>query len=71
MAASAVTEIAGGNPQQCLTAASLSLSNLLGMVCDPIGGFVESPCQSRNALGAVNAITCAQLALSGYAYQSL
>lgn len=65
MAASAVTEIAGGNPQQCLTAASLSLSNLLGMVCDPIGGFVESPCQSRNALGAVNAITCAQLALSG------
>ena len=65
MAASAVTELMGGTPQMCLEAASLALSNLLGLVCDPIAGLVESPCQSRNSIGVANSITCAQLALSG------
>lgn len=65
MAASAVVEIMGGTPEQCLTAASLSMSNLLGLVCDPIAGLVESPCQSRNAVGVANAITSAELALAG------
>lgn len=65
MAASAVVEIMGGTPKMCLTAASFALSNLLGLVCDPIAGLVESPCQSRNAIGVANAITAAELALSG------
>lgn len=65
MAASAVVEIMGGTPEQCLTAASLSMSNLLGLVCDPIAGLVESPCQSRNAVGVANAVTSAELALAG------
>lgn len=65
MAASAVVEIMGGTPEMCLHAASFALSNLLGLVCDPIAGLVESPCQSRNAIGVANAITCAELALSG------
>lgn len=65
MAASAVVELFGGTPQMCLHAASIALSNLLGMVCDPIAGLVEAPCQSRNGLGVANAFTCAQLALSG------
>lgn len=65
MAASAVVEIMGGTPEQCLAAASLSISNLLGLVCDPIAGLVESPCQSRNAVGVANAITSAELALAG------
>lgn len=65
MAASAVVEIMGGTPQMCLQAASIALSNLLGMVCDPIAGLVEAPCQSRNSIGAANAITCAELALAG------
>lgn len=65
MAASAATELMGGTQEQCLQAASLSISNLLGLVCDPVGGYVESPCQSRNAIGVANAFTCAQLALSG------
>ena len=65
MAASALVELLGGTPEQCLSAASMAMSNLLGLVCDPIGGLVESPCQSRNAVGAANAFTCAQLALSG------
>lgn len=65
MAASALVELFGGTPEQCLSAASMAMSNLLGLVCDPIAGLVEAPCQSRNAIGAANAFTCAQLALSG------
>lgn len=65
MAASAVVEIMGGTPEMCLQAASIAMSNLLGMVCDPIAGLVEAPCQSRNTIGAANAITCAELALAG------
>ena len=64
MAASALVELFGGTPEQCLSAASMAMSNLLGMACDPIAGLVEAPCQSRNAIGAANAFTCAQLALS-------
>lgn len=65
MAASAVVEVMGGTPEMSLHAASIALSNLLGMVCDPIAGLVEAPCQSRNSIGVANAITCAQLALAG------
>ncbi len=65
MAASAVVELMGGTPAMCLQAAVIAISNLLGMVCDPIAGLVESPCQSRNSVGAANAVTCAELALAG------
>ena len=65
MAASAAVELMGGTPEQCLHAASMAIANLLGLVCDPIAGLVESPCQGRNAIGVSNALTCAELALSG------
>lgn len=65
MAASAIVEMMDGTPEMCLQAASFALSNLLGLVCDPIAGLVESPCQSRNSIGVANAITSAELALSG------
>lgn len=65
MAAAAAVELMGGTPSQCLDAASTALSNLLGLVCDPIAGLVEAPCQSRNAIGVANALTCAEIALSG------
>jgi L-serine dehydratase len=65
MAASAITELLGGSPESCLHAASITLANLLGLVCDPIGGLVEAPCQKRNVVGVSNALTCAQMALSG------
>ena len=65
MAASAAVELLGGSPRQSLTAASIALANLLGLVCDPIAGLVESPCQSRNVIGVSNAFSSAQLALSG------
>ncbi len=64
MAASAVVELLGGTPEQSLHAAGLAISNTLGLVCDPVAGLVEVPCQSRNAMGASTAIMCAELALS-------
>ena len=65
MAAAAAVAMFGGTPQQSLDAASIALSNMLGLVCDPIAGLVEAPCQSRNAAGAANALTSAESVLSG------
>lgn len=65
MAASAVCEIMGGSSKECLEAASVAITNLLGLICDPIGGLVEAPCQKRNSLGATNALISAEMILSG------
>lgn len=65
MAASALCELVGGSPEACLSAASIAISNLLGLVCDPVRGLVEHPCQDRNAIGVANALSAAQLSLSG------
>lgn len=65
MASSAVVELMGGTPEQCFAAAATALSGLMGLVCDPIGGLVEVPCQKRNATGVANALVAAQLALAG------
>ena len=65
MAASAAVELMGGDPQQCLDAASTVLMNMLGLVCDPVAGLVEVPCVKRNVIGAVNAISAADMALAG------
>ncbi len=65
MAASAAVELLGGDPGQCLGAASTVLMNMLGLVCDPVGGLVEYPCQNRNAAGVANALIAAQIALAG------
>ena len=64
MAAAALVELLGGSPEQALTAASIAISNLLGLVCDPVGGLVEVPCQARNAIGVAAAFSAAQLSLS-------
>ena len=65
MAAAALVQMLGGTPEQSLDASSIALSNLLGLVCDPVGGLVEVPCQNRNAIGVAAAFSSAQLALSG------
>ncbi|WP_300269670.1 L-serine ammonia-lyase, iron-sulfur-dependent, subunit alpha [uncultured Flavonifractor sp.] len=65
MAASAAVELMGGEPEQCISAASTVLMNMLGLVCDPVGGLVEYPCQNRNAAGVANALVAAEIALSG------
>ena len=65
MAASAVVELMGGTPEMCANAASTVLQNMLGLVCDPVGGLVEYPCQNRNASGVANAVVAAEIALAG------
>ena len=65
MAASAATELMGGTPVQCTYAASTVLMNMLGLVCDPVGGLVEYPCQNRNASGVAIALVAAEMALAG------
>lgn len=65
MAAAAAVELMQGTPEQCLDAASAVLMNMLGLVCDPVGGLVEYPCQNRNASGVANALIAAELSLSG------
>ncbi|WP_455779779.1 L-serine ammonia-lyase, iron-sulfur-dependent, subunit alpha [Gordonibacter pamelaeae] len=65
MAAAAAVEMAGGTPAQALDAAANALSSLMGLVCDPVGGLVEVPCQKRNATAAATALVSAQIALAG------
>ncbi|MCL4454781.1 MAG: L-serine ammonia-lyase, iron-sulfur-dependent, subunit alpha [Deinococcus sp.] len=65
MAAAAVTELLGGTPEACVHAAALALQNTLGLVCDPVGGFVEVPCVMRNGFYSVHAVTSAEQALAG------
>ena len=65
MAAAALTYLQGGNAQQCADAAAFALMNLLGLVCDPVGGLVEVPCVYRNVGASGIAFTAADMALSG------
>jgi L-serine dehydratase len=63
MAAAALTEAMGGTPQQVMMAAEIAMEHHLGLTCDPVGGLVQIPCIERNTMGAIKAITAAQLSL--------
>lgn len=63
MAAAALTERLGGSVGQALMAAEIAMEHHLGMTCDPVGGLVQVPCIERNSMGAVKAITAANIAL--------
>ena len=65
MAAGALTALRGGDADQIGNAVAMALKNLMGLVCDPVAGLVEVPCVKRNVVGAVNAISCADMALAG------
>lgn len=65
IAAAAAVEAFGGTPSQSGHAIAISLSNLLGLVCDPVAGLVEIPCVMRNAIGSGNGLISADLALAG------
>ena len=65
MAAGALTALWGGNVRQIGHAVAMALKNLMGLICDPIAGLVEVPCVKRNVIGAVNAVSCAVMALAG------
>lgn len=64
MAAGALTECLGGSVAQVMMAAEIAMEHHLGMTCDPVGGLVQVPCIERNTMGAIKAITAAQLALN-------
>lgn len=65
IAAAAAVAIFGGSPEASGHAMALAISNLLGLVCDPVAGLVEIPCVMRNAIGSGNALISADLALAG------
>ncbi|SKA88141.1 L-serine dehydratase [Caloramator quimbayensis] len=65
MAAAAIVEMFGGTPKMAFNASAIALKNILGLVCDPVAGLVEVPCSKRNAMGVVNAMSSADMALSG------
>lgn len=66
MAAAALVDAAGGGAAQALDAASVALQNVLGLVCDPVAGFVQVPCFGKNAMGVANAFAAADMVLGGY-----
>lgn len=65
MAAGALVHLRGGSPCQIAHAAAMAIKNLLGLVCDPVAGLVEVPCVKRNVIGAMNALSSADMALAG------
>jgi L-serine dehydratase len=65
MAAGGVVHLLGGSAKEISNAAALALKNLLGLACDPVAGLVEVPCVKRNVMGAVNAMTSADMTMAG------
>ena len=65
MAAAALVDLKGGTAEQCAEAFAMALTNLEGLVCDPVAGLVEIPCVKRNVIGAMNAVSAADMALAG------
>ncbi|WP_286741958.1 L-serine ammonia-lyase [Aquabacterium sp. UBA2148] len=65
MAAAGLCAVMGGTPAQVENAAEIGLEHHLGLTCDPVGGLVQIPCIERNAVGAVQALHAARLALLG------
>lgn len=65
MAAPALVHLQGGTPEQMAHACAMAVKNLMGLVCDPVGGLVEVPCVKRNVIGAMDALSAAQMALAG------
>lgn len=63
MAAAALTEALGGSADQAMMAAEIAMEHHLGLTCDPVGGLVQIPCIERNSMGAIKAITAANIAL--------
>lgn len=60
-----MTYLLGGGADEIANAAALALKNLLGLACDPVAGLVEVPCVKRNVMGAVNAMTSADMTMAG------
>ena len=69
MAAGALVALRGGTGEQIGHAVAMALKNLMGLICDPVAGLVEVPCVKRNVIGAVNAVSVADMAMAGITSQ--
>ena len=67
MAAAGIVTLADGPLAQALTAASLALQSMIGLICDPVANRVEVPCLGKNVMAAANALACATMAQAGFA----
>ena len=65
MCAAAICYLRGCDIDVMEDAASIALLSIMGLVCDPIGGMVEFPCNIRNASGVINALSAADMAIAG------
>lgn len=62
MAAAAVCSLFGSTIDDTEYAAEIALEHQLGLTCDPVHGYVQIPCIERNAVAALRALDCAELA---------
>ena len=65
MAAAGLTAALEGTSQQIENAAEIGMEHNLGLTCDPVKGLVQIPCIERNAMGSVQAVNAARMALRG------
>lgn len=65
MASAASVYVMGGTPEMSAEAMSITIKNMLGLICDPVAGLVEVPCVKRNALGASQALVSCDMAMAG------
>jgi L-serine dehydratase len=66
MAAAGIVQLFGGTAKQSINAASMAIQNMIGLVCDPVGDRVEVPCLGKNISAAMNALSSATMAYSGF-----
>lgn len=66
MVAAALVTLAGGTLAQAVAASSMALQSMIGLICDPVANRVEVPCLGKNVMAAANALSTANMALSGY-----
>ena len=65
MGSAALVCLMGGSCNAVANAVALTLKSVLGLVCDPVGGLVESPCIKRNGLLVAVGALAADMALAG------
>ena len=65
MASACAVAMMGGTTEEVVTAMTLCMKNVLGLVCDPVAGLVEVPCVKRNGIYAVHALASAEMAMAG------
>ena len=66
MSAAALITMMNGTTEQAISAASMAIQNMLGLICDPVANRVEVPCLGKNVMAASNALCCANMSLSNF-----